>query len=352
MSRLRLSAVVLISGIALAACGGSSSGGGDQVPGSGPLSGTTITLYNSQHEQTTRALINAFTAKTGVQVRVKDGDEDALTAQIEQEGSHSPADVFFTENSNWLQQLDDRHLLAHVDSSTLDNVPAGDSAPNGDWVGVSSRVSAIVYNPSKISPSQLPKSILDLAQPQWKGKIELAPAETDFWPVVASVARAKGDAAALAWLRGIKANAGSNANVPDNETLTSDVDKGTTGLGLINHYYYYRLRAEAGGPSKFDAKLAYFAPRDPGYVEAISGAGIMASTQHLAAAQAFLTFLTSDAGQRILATSDSYEYPIHPGIAASSEMPPLKDLKPNDFTPAELGTGLHAKDLMQEVGLL
>jgi iron(III) transport system substrate-binding protein len=344
--------VVLTSGIVLAACGGSSSGGGDEPSGGGPLSGTTITLYNSQHEHTTRALSDAFTAKTGVKVRVKDGDEDALTAQIEQEGSHSPADVFYTENSNWLQQLDDRHLLAHVDAATLGNVPAADNAPNGNWVGVSSRVSAMVYNPSKISAAQLPKSILDLAEPQWKGKVELSPAETDFWPIVSSVARAKGDAAALAWLRGIKDNAGSNANVPDNETLTSDVDKGTTELGLINHYYYYRLRAEAGGPSEFDAKLAYFAPRDPGYVEAISGAGILASTKHLAAAQEFLKFLTSDAGQRILATSDSYEYPIHPGVAASSEMPPLKSLKPNDFTPAELGTGLNAKELMQEVGLL
>ena len=33
-------------------------------------------------------------------------------------------------------------------------------------------------------------------------------------------------------------------------------------------------------------------------------------------------------------------------------MPPLKTLKPTDFTPAELRTGLNAKDLMQEVGLL
>ncbi|HVS66982.1 MAG TPA: extracellular solute-binding protein [Mycobacteriales bacterium] len=340
---LRLSAVALSAGLTLVACGSGSSGESSGA--------TTITLYNSQHEQTTQALIKAFTAKTGIKVRVKDGDEDALTAQIEQEGSHSPADVFYTENSNWLQQLDDRHLLAHVDASTLANVPAADSAPNGNWVGVSARVSAMVYNPNKVSAAQLPTSILQLADPQWKGKIELAPAETDFWPVVSAIARAKGDAAALAWLRGIKANAGSNANVPDNETLTSDVDKGTTDLGLINHYYYFRLRAEAGA-SSFDAKLAYFAPHDPGYVEAISGAGIMASTKHLAAAQEFLAFLTENAGQRILATSDSFEYPIHPGVAASSEMPPLKSLEPNDFTVAELGTGLDAKRLMQQVGLL
>ncbi|HWC34522.1 MAG TPA: extracellular solute-binding protein [Mycobacteriales bacterium] len=341
---LRCFAVVAAAGLSLTGCGSSGSGGATG-------GGTTITLYNSQHEQTTSALVRAFTAKTGIKVRVKDGDEDVLTAQILQEGTLSPADVFYTENSNWLQQLDDRHLLAPVDPATLDQVPRADDAPNGDWVGVSARVSAMVYNPSKISASQLPTSILQLADPQWRGKIELAPAETDFWPIVSSVARAKGAAAALAWLRGIKANAGSNANVPDNETLTSDVDKGTTTLGVINHYYFYRLRAEAGA-SRFNARLAYFAPGDPGYVEAVSGAGILASSKHVAAAQAFLKFLTSRTGQHILAASDSFEYPLHPGVAASPAMPPLKSLRPNDFSVADLGTGLDAKQLMQQVGLL
>ena len=115
-----------------------------------PTDQQTITLYNAQHEQTTDALIAAFTKQTGIKVRVDNDDEDALTAQIEQEGSRSPADVFYTENSNWLQQLDDQGLLAKVDPSTLANVPKADSAANGDWVGVSARVSVLVYNPSKI----------------------------------------------------------------------------------------------------------------------------------------------------------------------------------------------------------
>ena len=69
------------------------------------------------------ALIKAFTSRTGIQVRVKSNDEDVLTAQLEQAGNRSPADLFYTENSNWLQQLDDRGFLAQVDASTLANVP-------------------------------------------------------------------------------------------------------------------------------------------------------------------------------------------------------------------------------------
>jgi len=325
--------ILLAMAIGLAACGGTSGSSG---------SASTITLYNGQHEQTTDALVKAFEKQTGVTVKVRSDDEDVLAQQIAQEGSHSPADVFYTENSNWLEQLNERGLLAKVNAATLANVPAQDSAANGGWVGVSARISVLVYNPSKLTPSELPTSVLALASPKWKGKIEIAPSETDFWPIVSSVARSKGDAAALAWLEGLKANAGANDDVPDNETLTSDVSQGVTDLALINHYYFYRLRAEVGAGS-VNAKIAYFAPGDPGYVQNISGAAILKSSHHQAAAQAFLSFMTSEAGQNVLAHSESFESPIHPGVAANPELTPLSQLRPTPFTPAELGTGLDAK---------
>ncbi|MGH2512142.1 MAG: extracellular solute-binding protein [Candidatus Limnocylindrales bacterium] len=350
-----LLAGVLATGLVAAGCASSTGSGASPATGSGPAtnagSGTTLTLYNAQHEQTTAALIAAFTAQTGITVQVDNDDEDVLTAQIEQEGSRSPADVFYTENSNWLAQLDEQHLLAKVDASTLANVPAGDSAASGDWVGVSARVSVLVYNTDKLSAADLPTSVLQLADPAWKGRIEIAPSEADFWPVVSSVAKVDGPTATIVWLKGLAANAGANDNVPDNETITSDVNSGVSELGLINQYYFHRLQDEVG-PSGVHAAIATFAPRDPGYVEGISGAAILKSSTHQAAAQAFLAFLTSQAGQTALAASDSYEYPIHPGVAASPTDTPLDQLEPIPFTPADLGTGLDAKTLLQEAGLL
>jgi iron(III) transport system substrate-binding protein len=340
---------VLLACGAATAC--SSSGRSPSPSASGALAGQTITLYNAQHPETTDAMIAAFTKQTGIKVRTVNDDEDVLTAQIEEEGSRSPADVFYTENANWLAQLDAKGLLTKVDSATLANIPTADSATNHDWVGVSARVSAIVYNPAKISAEQLPKSILDMAEPQYKGEFELAPSETDFWPLVVSVAKTKGDAAALAWLKGMKANAGSNDNVPDNETLTSDVNQGVTDFAVINHYYYYRLQDDLGA-NAVHAKLAYFRPQDPGFVTAISGAAILKSSKHQAAAQAFLDFMTSQAGQSVLESGASFEYPLKAGVAANPALPPLASYQTNPFTPAELGTGLLAKTLLQQAGLI
>jgi iron(III) transport system substrate-binding protein len=314
-------------------------------------SDTTLTLYSAQHQQTTDALIAAFTKQTGIKVRVANNDEDVLTAQITQEGDLSPADVFYTENSNWLEQLNAQGLLVKVAPATLASVPRRDTAANGDWVGVSARVGVLVYNTSKLEPAQLPKSVMELAGPKWLGKIEIAPTETDLWPIVSSIDHTKGHHVALRWLIGLETNAAGNDNVPDNETVTRDVSQGITQLGLINHYYYYRLLAEIG-KGAVKARIAYFAPHDPGYVEDISGAGVLASSKHKAAAQKFLSFITSEAGQKVLAHSDSFEYPIRPGVAADPELTPLSQLQPSSFTPAELGSGLDAKNLLEEAGLI
>src|SRR6201994_4560694 len=113
------------------------------------LAGQTITLYNGQHEQTTNALVQAFEKQTGVTVKVRSDDEDVLAQQIEQEGSRSPADVFFTENTPPLAMLDEKGLLAPVESKTLAAVPSKYNAADKDWAGVSARVSVLVYNTDK-----------------------------------------------------------------------------------------------------------------------------------------------------------------------------------------------------------
>jgi len=90
----------------------------------------------------------------------------------------------------------------------------------------------------------------------------------------------------------------------------------------------------------------------PGFVEDISGAGILKSSPHKQAAQRFLAFLASPPGQEVLAHSSSYEYPLVKNVAPNPALPPLGSFKPNSITPAEIGTGLDARDLLREAGLI
>ena len=335
--RIRLGGLLVVLSCLLAGCGSASSS-------------RSITLYNGQHEQTTDALVARFEKLAGISVSVRSDDEDVLASQIEAEGSNSPADVIYTENSPALEHLQQKGLLAPVAPSTLAHTPSRFSSPQGDWVGVSARVSVMIYNTRLLEPGQLPTSVMQLAEPRWKGKLALAAGETDFQPIVTSVARTYGDTAALRWLDALKTNAGSHI-YPDNETITSEVNSGQAAIGIVNQYYWYRERAQVGASGMHSA-IAYFAPRDPGYVVDISGAAVLKSSAHQAAAQKLLAFLVSKQGQQIIAHSDSFEYPIASGVTTAQPETPFDQLRPNPIGVAALGDGATAISLLQKAQLL
>jgi iron(III) transport system substrate-binding protein len=313
-------------------------------------SGPSITLYNGQHEQTTDALVAQFEKQTHIQVNVRSDDEAVLASQIDAEGSNSPADVVYTENSPALEYLAERHRLAALPASVLAATPARYDSPTGDWVGVSARVSVLVYNTRLLTPAELPASVLALAQPRFKGKLALAPDETDFQPIVTAVARAYGPAAALTWLEALKANASGHI-YPDNETITDEVNRGDAAIGIINQYYWYRERAQVGA-SNVHSAIAFLAPLDPGYVVDVSGAGVLSSSSHRADAERFVAFLVSKEGQEILAHSDSFEYPIASGVTLGPGQTPLSALRPDPIDLAALGDGSAAVALLRQAQLL
>src|SRR5579875_685807 len=333
-------AAVACAATGLAGCGARTASGGP----------VTLTLYNGQHPQTTQALVAAFERRTGILVKEHDGDEDQLAAEIEEEGPATPADVFYSENSPALMSLEGKGLLEKLPASILGRIPARYDSPAGDWVGVSARVSVMVYNTHRLTPSKLPRSILDLASRRWKGKLALAPTDTDILPVITSVARAVGQSRAVSWLKAVDANASSNIE-PDNEAVTAAVNDGRAALGVVDQYYWYRLRAEIGARA-MHSRIAYFAPGDPGYVLDVSGAGVLRSSHHLAAAEQLVAFLVSATGQELIAHSDSFEYPLLPGVAPAPGLVPLADLQPAPIGVAQLGDGTLAVQLEQEAQVI
>ena len=340
-----ITAGVALCGL-LAACGGAA--GADPSAG-----GQTITLYSGQHEQTTNQLVTAFQKATGITVNVRSDDEDVLADQMALQGSHTKADVFFTENTPPLESLQDKGLLAKLPQSTLSKSPAKYDSPQGDWVGVSVRTSVLIYNPSLISAAQLPQHVSELADDKYRGKLAIAPQETDFQPIVTGYLHKYGQPATISWLKALKSNAEGHV-YPDNETIANDVNRGIVAFGLVNQYYYYRMMAEIG-QAKTHARIAHLAPRDPGYVIDVSGAAVLKASQHQAAAQKFVAFLVSKQGQEILASpaaSLSFEYPIASGVTTRAPETPLAQLQPSSITPTELGDGSAAIAAMREAGLL
>src|SRR5262249_42616356 len=154
-------------------------------------------------EELTKLLVSAFEKQSGVTVKVRTNDSAVLADQIMQEGDASPADVFIAENSPELMELQRRELLAQLPESILGEGSAKANSPSGAWVGMALRVSSLVYAPKRVQRSALPASLLDLAKPEWKGKIAVAPTDSDFPPLVGAVIATDGEAAAKTWLAGL-----------------------------------------------------------------------------------------------------------------------------------------------------
>ena len=332
---LTFSAALAAAGWALG-CGSASGAGG-----------ASIVLYNGQHPQLTDKLVAAFNRQTGIQVSVRTNDGIVLVDQILQEGGASPADLYFTENSPELMVLQQHGLLARLSPTVLNQVPAEDRSSTGRWVGVALRVSSLVYDPSIVGSSGLPSSILDLAQPKWKGKLAVAPIDSDFPPLVGAVIATYGKAEAARWLDGIKRNA---QIYQDEEAVVAAVNRGDAGLGIANQYYWYRLRLEIGR-NAMHSTLYYFPHRDVGSIENVSGAAVLASSHHQSDALRFVRFMVSPAGQRIIAAGDDFEYPARPGILPNKVLPSLTAIAPATIGVTVLGNDQAAAQLIQQAGL-
>jgi iron(III) transport system substrate-binding protein len=312
------------------------------VAGCGGGGGSSLVVYNGQHLELTRSLVSAFQRATGVQVKLRSDDGVVLADQILQEGKRSPADVYLTENSPELVELAEHGLLARLPHAVLTQVPAGDRAGDGTWVGLALRVSSLVYNPSLLSRSQLPHSILDLARPSWKGMVGIAPIDSDFPPVVGAVIATKGADAAARWLAGLKRNADVYQT---EESVVAAVNRGTVACGIVNQYYWFRLQREVGKGAMHSA-LYYFPGGDPGSIVNVSGAAVLASAHRTRDAQRFVAFLVSAAGQRLIAQGDDFEYPARPGVSANAVLPAFGSIAHTSLRASRLGNDRDAVQLI------
>ncbi|WP_125616986.1 iron ABC transporter substrate-binding protein [Specibacter cremeus] len=344
LNKSALAAVAGAAVLALAACGGSPAGGSTGTSGSATDS---ITVYNAQHESLTQAWVDAFTKETGIKVTLRNGDDSELSNQIIQEGKNSPADVFLTENSPAMTQVENAGLFAPIDAKIQEQVPAAYRPSTDKWTGIAARSTVFAYNKTKLIQAQLPKSIMDLADPSWKGRWAASPSGADFQAIVSAMLELKGQDATLSWLKAMKENSKAYKG---NSTAMKAVNAGEVDGAVIYHYYWFGDQAKTGENSN-NVALHYFKNQDPGAFVSVSGGGVLASSKHQANAQKFLEFITGKAGQDILRTGASFEYPVASGVAANPKLVPLKDLQAPAVDPAKLNSKA-VTDLMTQAGLL
>lgn len=306
-----------------------------------------ITLYSGRGRPLVDQLIRNFEAESGIKVKVRYGETAEMAALILEEGSRSPADVYYGQDAGALGALAEAGRLRKLPDAILRRVEPRFRSPEGLWVGSSGRARVVIYNTELVEEKDLPESILGFTDPKWKSKIGWAPLNGSFQAFVTAMRVKLGDDATAQWLKGIQAN---NPKVyPKNSAIVAAAGTGEIEVGFVNHYYLFRFLDDQG--KGFTATNYFLKDGDPGALINVAGAGVLDTSANVAAAESFVAYLLSDAAQRYF-SSETKEYPLIEGIAADPLLAPLSDIDTPDMDLGRLSDLKGTLKLLQSVGVI
>ncbi len=306
-----------------------------------------LIVYNAQHEALTQEWADGFTKQTGIKVTLRNGSDTELGNQLLQEGAASPADLFLTENSPAMVLVANAGLFEPLPQDILDEVPATLRPSDGTWTGIAARSTVFAYNNAMLTEDKLPKSIMDLADPSWKGRWAASPSGADFQAIVAAMLSLKGEEATAAWLKAMKDNAVAyRGNTAAMKGVNAEEIEGA----VIYHYYYFGDKAKTGENSDHIG-LHFFKGEDPGAFVSVSGGGVLKSSSHKEQALAFLKWIAGKGGQDVLRDGNSFEYAVGNGAASNAALPPLDTLGAPKVDPSSLDSK-KVTELMTAAGLI
>jgi iron(III) transport system substrate-binding protein len=339
--RTRLAVFPAIAALVLpaAVATGSVSAGTDEDPGK-------VVIYSGRTQNLIEPILTRFAEETGIDVEVRYGNTADLALLIAEEGDNSPADVFLSQSPGAVGYLDGQGLLGTLPDDVLDVVPEQFHAADGSWVGFSGRKRVLAYNPETTAESELPDSVLEIVDPQWSGRVGIAPSNASFQDFVSAMRAELGDDATREWLEGIAAN--DAFTFANNGAIVQAIGRGEIDVGLVNHYYVYQALAE---DPDFPALNHEFAPDDIGSLVIVTGATMLASADNVDQAHQLIAFLLGEEAQRYF-SDETYEYPLAAGVEPADVLPDVDLTLASDVDFDVLGGDLEStRDMIRDAGL-
>lgn len=343
MRRAKIITVFVLSGFLLGACGFSteSDSGESGEPGT-----EGVTLYSGRIAAAIGGAVDDYEASSDTDVQVRFADTGDLAATLVEEGSNSPADVFFAQEPGAIGAVKRAGLLAELPRDIVNSVPAEYRDPDGGWVGVTGRARTVAYGES-IDEADLPESPLDFVDPEWEGRIGWSAVSDSLQQYVTALRLEFGEDVAREWVEGMVAN--DVVDFPNNVAIRDAVASGEIDAGLINHYYVAQAIA-AEGPN-YPVEL-YFPPDGIGSLLLVTSVGVLDSSDRKEEAFDFVRSLLAREGQDFF-TSTSKEYPLAKGATPDESLEvPLADIPVPTGSLSDITETQATIELLEDAGAL
>ena len=306
------------------------------VPGAGAwhlaAAADEVVVYSARSQYGQEPAIDAFTRKTGIQVKSFGGNTSELFDRLKAEGDKTPADVLITVDAGNLWNAGRAGLLSRMDSPEIAaNVPANLRDPEGRWTALTVRARTIMYNTTKVKPEEL-STYEALADPKWKNRLCLRTSTYVYnQSFLATMIKRSGEARVEQVVKGWVAN---NPPLINGDTkILEAIAAGQCDVGLTNTYYLGRILAK---DPAFPVAAFWANQQTTGTHINISGAGITANAKNRANAVKLLEFLTSPEAQQSFADSN-FEYPANPQASVNPVIAKWGKFKQDDINVAAAG---------------
>jgi iron(III) transport system substrate-binding protein len=172
-----------------------------------------VVVYTALDREFSEPIFDAFTEKTGIRVLAKYDAESTktvgLVSALIAERRRPRCDVFWNNEILHTLRLEKLDMLQSYAPPQADDFPAAFRSGDGTWHGFAARARILIVNTDHFPrPGERPRSIEDLADPRWKGKVGVAkPLFGTTATHAACLFAAMGPEPAKDYLRRLKANA-------------------------------------------------------------------------------------------------------------------------------------------------
>jgi iron(III) transport system substrate-binding protein len=279
-----------------------------------------VVLYCAQDQEFAELVLGEFTKRTGLPVAPKYDTEAtksvSLAAELAMEAKRPRCDVHWNNEILGTIRLARQGVYEPYASPSAEPYPASDKAPDHTWTAFAGRARVVAVNTNLVPEADRPKSILDLTDPKWKGKIAIAkPLFGTTATQAACLFDVLGPEDAKAFYRGLKAN-GVNV-VAGNKQVAEGVAKGQFALGLTDTDDALG-EIEAGRPLAMLFPDRDGRPKYPrlGVLFIPNTVAVVKNSPNPAGARKLVDYLLSTEVEAKLAESASHQIPLNPRVKA------------------------------------
>jgi len=272
-----------------------------------------VVLYCSVDQAIAEPIIGAFEKQAGVKVLARYDTEASKTVglvqRIRAEAGSPTADVFWSGEVFHTIRLAREGLLTPYRSESTRNWPAGLADSNGLWYGFALRARVIGYNTTKVPAQEAPKSLEDVLDAKWKGRLVMASPEFGTTGGdVASWFAHYGPQRAKEILQRLEEN--GVRLVSGNSTAVRMVATGQADLCFTDTDDVY-----AGQRNGWPVAMNFLDQNGEGVLAIPNTAAMIKGGPHPEAAKELMQFLLGEEVERLLVESDSHNSPVHVSVA-------------------------------------